>query len=74
MDPLAFYVNIIILAVSIPAIVWAYISLRSAFMCHAPTSLAGTYAVIYAGSAIEDVAGTENISSKEIARRLEIGN
>ena len=59
-----------ILAFILPVVAWAYIQLYHGFLCHPPTSLAMIYATMYASNALEDVAGTEKMSSREQEQRL----
>jgi hypothetical protein len=60
-----------LLVVFLPAILWTYISLYHAFLAHSPVSLAGTYAAFYASTLVlEDVSGTERITTRERAQIL----
>ncbi|KAI5842035.1 hypothetical protein BZA05DRAFT_208676 [Tricharina praecox] len=73
MRPVAFFIAVGILVLIIfPAIVWTYVALYRAFLCHAPTNLAGIYAAVYASRARMDVQGTERMKPILRARTLEL--
>ncbi|KAF8538783.1 hypothetical protein BDD12DRAFT_884144 [Trichophaea hybrida] len=78
MRPVAFYVSVFLLAISIPVIAWTYASLWRAFLVHSPTTLSGMYASFYASrKVLDDVEGAELLGSKTRNRALriqELGN
>jgi len=76
MRPVAFYVSIFLLAISIPAVAWTYASLWKAFLAHSPTTLSGMYASFYASrKVLDDVESTELLGLKTRNRAFqELGN
>jgi hypothetical protein len=76
MRPVAFYVSVFLLAISIPVVAWTYTSLWKAFLAHSPTTLSGMYASFYTSrKVLDDVDGTERLKSKTRNRALqELGN
>jgi len=62
----------IVALVVAPAIVATYITLYRAFLCHAPTNLAGVYAAVYASRARLDVKDTERQSPALRAKTLDL--
>jgi hypothetical protein len=75
MEPLAFWISCSLIALCIiPVTMWTYTALFNGFVCHQPTSLAGTYAAFYASDALKDMEGTEGIRSAERGKRLKALN
>jgi len=76
MRPIAFYVSIFLLVISIPAVTWTYVSLWKAFLAHSPTTLSGMYASFYASrKVLDDVESTEVLGSKTRNQALQkLGN
>jgi hypothetical protein len=61
----AFIVAVTLLVAFIMPVVWTYVALQREFLCHPPTTLAGTYAAFYASSVRDDVKGTEMMGSRQ---------
>jgi hypothetical protein len=71
MQPVAFYVSLVLLVLFVPAVIWTFASLYHGFLTHQPTSLAGLYASLYASCALEDAKGTGHMDEKDRARTMD---